>query len=44
MPQPPYVLLFEEVEPDARPFAVLVGERAAVPALRLGGKGGGAFW
>ncbi len=31
MPQPPYVLLFEEVEPDARPFAVLVGERAAVP-------------
>ncbi len=31
MPQPPYVLLFEEVEPDAQPFAVLVGDRAAVP-------------
>ena len=31
MPPPPYVLLFEEVVPGARPLAVLVDERAAVP-------------
>jgi hypothetical protein len=31
MPRPPYVLLFEEVVPAARPLAVLVDERAAVP-------------
>ena len=31
MPRPPYVLLFEEVVPDARPLAVLVGDRGAVP-------------
>ena len=31
MPQPPYVLLFEEVVPGARPLAVLVDDRGAVP-------------
>jgi hypothetical protein len=31
MPGPPYVLLFEEVVPGARPLAILVDERAAVP-------------
>lgn len=30
-PQPPYVLLFEEVAPDALPLVILVDERAAVP-------------
>jgi len=31
MPQPPYVLLFEEVVPGARPLAILVDDRGAVP-------------
>jgi hypothetical protein len=31
MPQPPYVLLFEEVVPGARPLTILVDDRAAVP-------------
>ena len=31
MPRPPYVLLFGEVVPAAKPLAVLVDERAAVP-------------
>ena len=31
MPQPPYVLLFEEVVPGARPLTILVDERSAVP-------------
>jgi hypothetical protein len=31
MPQPPYVLLFEEVVPGARPLTILVDERGAVP-------------
>ncbi len=31
IPQPPYVLLFEEVVPDAPPLAILVGDRRAVP-------------
>ena len=31
MPQPPYVLLFEEVVPGARPLIILVDERGAVP-------------
>ncbi len=31
MPQPPYVLLFEEVVPGARPLAVMVDDFAAVP-------------
>jgi hypothetical protein len=30
IPHPPYVLLFEEVVPDARPLAILVGDRGAV--------------
>ncbi len=30
-PQPPYVLLFEEVAPGALPLVVLVDDRAAVP-------------
>jgi hypothetical protein len=30
MPRPPYVLLFEEVVPGARPLAVLVDDRGAV--------------
>ncbi len=30
-PQPPYVLLFEEVTPGALPLVVLVDDRAAVP-------------
>ena len=31
MPQPPYVLLFEEVAPGARPLAILIDDRGAVP-------------
>jgi hypothetical protein len=31
MPKPPYVLLFEEVVPGARPLAIMVDDRAAVP-------------
>ena len=31
MPQPPYVLLFEEVVPGARPLTILVNNRGAVP-------------
>jgi hypothetical protein len=31
MPQPPYVLLFEEVVADARPLTILVDDRSAVP-------------
>ena len=31
MPQRPYVLLFEEVVPGARPLAILVDDRPAVP-------------
>ena len=31
MPQPPYVLLFEEVVPGARPLAILADDRGAVP-------------
>ena len=30
-PQPPYVLLFDEVTPDAPPLVILVDARAAVP-------------
>lgn len=30
-PQPPYVLLFEEVTPDALPLVILVDDKAAVP-------------
>ena len=30
-PQPPYVLLFDEVTPDALPLVILVDERVAVP-------------
>ncbi len=31
LPWPPHILLFEEVVPDARPLAILVDERGAVP-------------
>ena len=31
LPRPPYILLFEEVVPDAPPLAILVGDRRAVP-------------
>jgi hypothetical protein len=31
MPGPPYVLLFEEVVPGARPLAILLDDRPAVP-------------
>ena len=31
MPRPPYVLLFEEVVPGARPLAILLDDRGAVP-------------
>ena len=31
IPQPPYVLLFEEVVPGARPLTILVDDRGAVP-------------
>ena len=31
MPQPPYVLLFEEVVTGARPLTILVDDRGAVP-------------
>ena len=30
-PQPPYVLLFEEVTPEALPLVILVDDRPAVP-------------
>jgi hypothetical protein len=31
MPRPPYVLLFERVVPGARPLAILLDDRGAVP-------------
>lgn len=31
LPRPPHILLFEEVVPNARPLAILVDERGAVP-------------
>jgi 16S rRNA G527 N7-methylase RsmG len=31
LPRPPHILLFEDVVPDARPLAILVDERGAVP-------------
>jgi hypothetical protein len=31
MPGPPYLLLFEEVVPGARPLAILLDDRPAVP-------------
>ncbi len=31
MPRPPYVLLFKEVVPGARPLAILLDDRGAVP-------------
>ena len=31
MPRPPYVLLFEEVIPGARPLTIVVDDRGAVP-------------
>lgn len=31
MPRPPYFLLFEEIVPDAKPLAIAMGERGAVP-------------
>ena len=31
MPQPPYMLLFEEIVPGARPLTILVDDRGAVP-------------
>ena len=31
MPRPPYMLLFEDVVPGARPLAILVDDRGAVP-------------
>jgi hypothetical protein len=31
MPRTPYVLLFEEVVPDAQPLTILVDDRGAVP-------------
>jgi hypothetical protein len=42
MPQPPYVLLFEEVVPGATPLTILVDERSAVP-LFDSEEGAGAF-
>lgn len=30
-PQPPYVLVFEEITPDALPLVIVAEERAAVP-------------
>src|SRR5919112_2343251 len=40
MPQPPYVLLFEEVVPGARPLTILVDERSAVPLFDSGERAG----
>lgn len=31
VPQPPYVLAFEEIDPDALPLVILVDDRPAVP-------------
>src|ERR671920_149324 len=42
MPQPPYILLFEEVVPGASPLTILVDERSAVP-LFDSQEGAGAF-
>ena len=38
MPRPPYVLLFEEVVPGARPLAILVDDRGAVPLFGSGAR------
>src|ERR687894_147490 len=38
MPQPPYLLLFEEVVPGARPLTILVDDRGAVPLFDSEGK------
>jgi|SRR5215204_3103805 len=38
MPRPPYVLLFEEVIPGARPLTILVDDRGAVPLFDSGEK------
>ncbi|CAA9454675.1 MAG: hypothetical protein AVDCRST_MAG58-1152 [uncultured Rubrobacteraceae bacterium] len=38
MPQPPYVLLFEEVGPGATPLTILVDDRGAVPLFDSGEK------
>jgi hypothetical protein len=40
MPRPPYVLLFEEVVPDALPLTVLVDDRGAVPLFDSEAKAG----
>ncbi len=40
MPQPPYVLLFEEVVPGARPLTILVDDRGAVPLFDSEAKAG----
>ena len=40
MPKPPYVLLFEEVVPGARPLTILVDERSAVPLFDSGERAG----
>ena len=38
MPGPPYVLLFEEVVPGARPLAILLDDLPAVPIFDSGAK------
>jgi hypothetical protein len=40
MPRQPYVLLFEEVVPDALPLTVLVDDRGAVPLFDSEAKAG----
>jgi hypothetical protein len=40
MPRPPYVLLFEEVVPGARPLTILVDDRGAVPLFDSEDKAG----
>jgi hypothetical protein len=40
MPQPPYVLLFDEVVAGARPLTILVDDRGAVPLFDTEEKAG----
>jgi len=41
IPRQPYVLLFEEVVPGARPLTILVDDRGAVPLFDSEDKAGG---
>lgn len=40
MPQPPYVLIFEDISQDAQPLALMVEARSAVPLFDSKAKAG----